>query len=165
MEDGRGFILFSFSVLSGLSVTFYSFSSRVSQFFSNFARILCFSLDKASRSIPIIRPISPLALSIPTPGNWEDGSRATSGWTIFSKSANKTGKKYSYQVFFVSLERKAILLYIKAVRRIEKKRGYELATVLNSTFCYELHSKNSRHRAISRFMTRCRVQRYKNNLE
>ena len=105
MEDGRGFILFSCNVLSGLSVTFYSFSSRVSQFFSNFARILCFSLDKASRSIPIIRPISPLDLSIPTPGNWEDGSRATSGWTIFSKSANKTGKKYSYQVFFVSLQR------------------------------------------------------------
>ena len=105
MEDGRGFILFSCNILSGLSVTFYSFSSRVSQFFSNFGRFLSFSLDKASRSIPIIRPISPLALSIPTPGNWEDGSRATSGWTIFSKSANKTGKKYSYQVFFVSLQR------------------------------------------------------------
>ena len=69
------------------------------------------------------------------------------------------------KIFFVSLERKAILLYLKAVRRIERNWGYELETVLNSTFCYKLHSKNSRHRAISRFMTRCRVQRYKNNLE
>ena len=25
---------------------------------------------------------------------------------------------------------------------IEENQGYELATVLNSTFCYELHSKN-----------------------
>ena len=72
---------------------------------------------------------------------------------------------FIFHLFFVTLERKAIPLYIKAVWRIEKNRGYELATVLNSTFCYKLHSKNSRHRAISRFMTRCRVQRYKNNLE
>ena len=35
--------------------------------------------------------------------------------------------------FSVILERKAILLYIKAIRRIEKNRGYELETVLNST--------------------------------
>ena len=34
--------------------------------------------------------------------------------------------------FFVILERKEILLYIKAVRRIEKNRGYELETVLAS---------------------------------
>ena len=47
--------------------------------------------------------------------------------------------------FFVSLERKAILLYIKVVRRIEKNRDYDLETVLNSTFCYELHSMNTRH--------------------
>ena len=67
MEDGRGFILFSCNILSGLSVTFYSFSSRVSQFFRNFVRILCFSLDKGqslySYNTPDFssRPIDPHA--------------------------------------------------------------------------------------------------------
>ena len=70
-----------------------------------------------------------------------------------------------FQIFFVSLERKAILLYIKAVWRIEKNRGYELATVLNSSFCYELHSKNSRLWATSRSMAHCRLQRYNFNLK
>ena len=36
--------------------------------------------------------------------------------------------------FFVTLERFAGFLYIKAVWGIEEKLGYELATVLNSTF-------------------------------
>ena len=40
---------------------------------------------------------------------------------------------------FVTLEEFAGFLYIKAVWEIEEKLGYELATVLNSTFCYKLH--------------------------
>ena len=32
-------------------------------------------------------------------------------------------------------------LIIKAVWEIEEKLGYELATVLNSTFCYKLHQR------------------------
>ena len=43
--------------------------------------------------------------------------------------------------FFVTLQEFAGFLYIKAVKRIEKKRGYELETVLNSTFCYKLHQR------------------------
>ena len=35
-------------------------------------------------------------------------------------------------------------LCIKAVLGIEGKWGYELATVLNSTFCYKLLSMNTR---------------------
>ena len=31
---------------------------------------------------------------------------------------------------------------LKAIWGIERKWGYDLETVLNSTFCYELHSKN-----------------------
>jgi hypothetical protein len=41
--------------------------------------------------------------------------------------------------FFVTLQEIAEFLCIKAVWRIEEKMGYELATVLNSTFCYKLH--------------------------
>ena len=44
---------------------------------------------------------------------------------------------------FVTLEEIAIFLCIKAVRRIGKNWGYDLETVLNSTFCYELHSMRS----------------------
>ena len=46
--------------------------------------------------------------------------------------------------FFVTLQEFAFFLYLKAVGGIEGKWGYELATVLNSTFCYGLHSKNTR---------------------
>ena len=42
---------------------------------------------------------------------------------------------------FVTLERFLAFLCIKAVWGIEEKLGYELATVLNSTFCYELHQR------------------------
>ena len=45
---------------------------------------------------------------------------------------------------FVTLEEFSAFLCIKAVWGIEEKQGYELATVLNSTFCYELHSMNTR---------------------
>ena len=48
---------------------------------------------------------------------------------------------------FVTLEEIAEFLCIKAVWGIEEKQGYELETVLNSTFCYKLHSKNTRRRA------------------
>ena len=42
-------------------------------------------------------------------------------------------------------------LQIKAVWGIEGKAGYELETVLNSTFYYEMHSMNTRRCATSRF--------------
>ena len=41
--------------------------------------------------------------------------------------------------FSVTLQEIAVFLYIKAVWGIEEKLGYELETVLNSTFCYKLH--------------------------
>ena len=45
---------------------------------------------------------------------------------------------FDYTKYFVILEEKAIILYLKAVPRIEKKLGYELATVLISSFCRNL---------------------------
>ena len=45
-------------------------------------------------------------------------------------------------VFFVTLQEFSAFLYLKAVWGIKRKWGYDLATVLNSTFCYKLHSKN-----------------------
>ena len=52
--------------------------------------------------------------------------------------------QYKLLGFFVTLEEIAGFLYIKAVWGIEGKWGYELETVLNSTFCYEMHSMNTR---------------------
>ena len=46
-------------------------------------------------------------------------------------------------IFFVTLEDFSAFLCIKAVWGIEENLGYELATVLNSTFCYELLSMNT----------------------
>jgi hypothetical protein len=43
--------------------------------------------------------------------------------------------------FFVTLEEFAGFLYIKAVWGTEEKAGYELETVLNSTFCCKLHQR------------------------
>ena len=43
--------------------------------------------------------------------------------------------------FLVTLEEIAEFLCIKAVWRIEEKMGYELETVLNSTFCYKLRQR------------------------
>ena len=45
------------------------------------------------------------------------------------------------QPFFVTLEEFSAFLCIKAVWGIEEKLGYELETVLNSTFCYKLHQR------------------------
>jgi hypothetical protein len=45
--------------------------------------------------------------------------------------------------FFVTLKEIAEFICIKAVWGIEEKLGYELATVLNSVFCYELLSMNT----------------------
>ena len=62
-------------------------------------------------------------------------------------SSTKAGTKplrFSPTRFFVTLEGFAGFLCIKAVWEIEEKQGYELATVLNSTFCYEMHSMNTR---------------------
>ena len=63
------------------------------------------------------------------------------------------------------MEEFAIFLYIKAVPRIEKNWGYDLATVLNSTFCYKLHSMNSDFEPPAFSMTRCRLQRYNKKFE
>ena len=60
-------------------------------------------------------------------------------------SSTKAGTKplrFSPTRFFVTLEEFAAFLCLKAIWGIERKWGYDLETVLNSTFCYELHSKN-----------------------
>ena len=67
--------------------------------------------------------------------------------------------RYDKHCLFVTLQEFSAFLCIKAVWGIEGKWGYELATVLNSTFCYELLSMNTRCRATSRFMAHHRVQR------
>ena len=57
-------------------------------------------------------------------------------------SSTKAGTKplrFSPTRFFVTLQEFSAFLYIKAVWGIEEKLGYELATVLNSIFCYKLH--------------------------
>ena len=46
-----------------------------------------------------------------------------------------------FAIFFVTLQEIATFLYVKAVWVIEEKLGYELATVLNSAFCYKLHQR------------------------
>ena len=46
--------------------------------------------------------------------------------------------------FFVTLQEFSAFLYIKAVWGIDENLGYELENVLNSTFCYEMHSMNTR---------------------
>ena len=43
--------------------------------------------------------------------------------------------------FSVTLQEFSAFLCIKAVWGIEEKLGYELETVLNSTFCYKLHQR------------------------
>jgi len=45
------------------------------------------------------------------------------------------------QIFYVTLQKFAGFLCIKAVWGIEGKWGYELETVLNSAFCYKLHQR------------------------
>jgi hypothetical protein len=49
-----------------------------------------------------------------------------------------------YARLFVSLQEFAGFLYIKAIWGIEDFEGYELETVLNSTFCYKLLSMSTR---------------------
>jgi hypothetical protein len=67
---------------------------------------------------------------------------------IYHKSAFVSPR---FGVFFVTLEEIAGFFYIKAVWRIEEIAGYDLETVLNSTFCYKLHSMNTRLKATSLF--------------
>ena len=68
---------------------------------------------------------------------------------FFSSVLRKQKEKRAFLLYFsrlfVTLEEFAGFLCIKAVPRIEKKSGYELETVLHSTFCYKLHSMNTRH--------------------
>ena len=49
----------------------------------------------------------------------------------------------SIHFIFVTLQDFSAFLCIKAVWGIEEKLGYELETVLNSTFCYVLLSMNT----------------------
>ena len=60
-------------------------------------------------------------------------------------------KTFKFQKLLVTLQDFSAFLCIKAVWGIEENLGYELATVLNSTFCYELLSMNTRRCATSRF--------------
>ena len=60
----------------------------------------------------------------------------------FSASAKKINGFILFCArFFVTLQEFSAFLCIKAVWEIEEKLGYELATVLNSTFCYKLHQR------------------------
>ena len=60
-------------------------------------------------------------------------------------------KRATIRSFFVTLQEFSAFLYIKAVWGIDENLGYELETVLNSTFYYEMHSMNTRRCATSRF--------------
>ena len=95
-------------------------------------------------------------------------------------SSTKAGTKplrFSPTRFLLTLERFLAFLCIKAVWEIEEKLGYELATVLNSIFCYKLHplelcslaTNGTQERAPDDeppavFVTHHRMQRYNNNL-
>ena len=68
---------------------------------------------------------------------------------------------FESEKFAVTLQEFVGFLCIKAVWGIEEKQGYDLETVLNSTFCYKLLSMSTRRWVTSRFMTQLRVQRYK----
>ena len=68
-------------------------------------------------------------------------------------------KTFKFQKLLVTLQDFSAFLCIKAVWGIEEKQGYDLETILNSTFCYGLHSKNTRRYATSRTMTHHRMQR------
>ncbi len=50
-------------------------------------------------------------------------------------------KQVMYNQLFITLQEFSAFLCIKAVWGIEEKLGYELETVLNSTFCYKLHQR------------------------
>ena len=52
-------------------------------------------------------------------------------------------RQWFIQHSFVTLEEFSAFL-LKAVWGIDENLGYDLATVLNSTFCYEMHSMNTR---------------------
>jgi len=62
--------------------------------------------------------------------------------------------------FFVTLEEFSAFLCIKAVWGIEENLDYELATVLNSTFCYKLHQRTPDAEPPAVSMTHHRVQSY-----
>ena len=57
------------------------------------------------------------------------------------KTKRKTDFPLLFSRFFVTLEEFSAFLCIKAVWGIEEKLGYELETVLNSTFCYKLRQR------------------------
>lgn len=68
--------------------------------------------------------------------------------------------------FFVTLEEFAGFLYIKAMQRIEKFWGYDLETVLNSTFCYKLHQRppDDESPAVSMTLAECKgITKIRNN--
>ena len=58
-----------------------------------------------------------------------------------SKFIKGEAKMSLFRIIFVTLQEFSAFLCIKEVWGIEGKWGYELATVLNSTFCYKLHQR------------------------
>ena len=60
---------------------------------------------------------------------------------LHSEMKRKAAFLLHFTRFSVTLEEIAAILCIKAVWGIEEKLGYELETVLNSTFCYKLHQR------------------------
>ena len=63
------------------------------------------------------------------------------GFLLPRKSVKIVILSTNYRDIFVTLEEFSAFLCIKAVWGIEEKLGYELETVLNSTFCYKLHQR------------------------
>ena len=63
-------------------------------------------------------------------------------WTLENARREKIWQSVLLlQIVFVTLQDFSAFLCIKAVWGTEEKAGYELETVLNSTFCYNLHQR------------------------
>ena len=67
--------------------------------------------------------------------------------------------------FSVTLDEFAGFLCIKAMRRIEKFLGYDLETVLNSMFCYELLKRTPDDEQPSRFCSPLSCAKVQQNSE
>ena len=86
------------------------------------------------------------------PQNYKKSAKCTvisqtfcnSGFAELTLHSEKLKNIWFFSRFFVTLQDFSAFLCIKAVWEIEEKLGYELETVLNSTFCYEMHSMNTR---------------------
>ena len=72
-----------------------------------------------------------------------------------------------FRIIFVTLEEFAGFLYIKAMQRIEKNRGYDLETVLDSMFCYKLPKRapDSEPPPVSWPIIGCKGRHYISNIQ